>query len=390
VTLWHVYVGALTKEFASEVGNLRSGGSDPWRGNATRVALRPDGFPQGGRFSQGIERFLFDDEAGTMRHVDAVGDDLVNPQYVALHPGLPMLYAAEWGRPSRLSAFQIRSDGSLHRVAAMPSFGELAVSTAVHPGGRVAYVAHWGDGSLTAVALGTDGVPMAARVVVEGDQRGISDRAHHHQVMVTPNGRALVITDVGGDELLAYELDADGNIDPQPVARLAFPANSGPRHLEFHPSGDFIYVLGEWDSTLHVVAADRGVPTEIVACASTTPPGYDGRNKTSEIHLHPDATALYVGNRNSNCVSVFAVDDGGGCVHAVQHQPTLGQGPACVRVDPSGRQLLVGNVYSGSFVVFSIGEDRRLELISEPVEACAPRSFVFYPAGADHSDGKET
>jgi 6-phosphogluconolactonase len=378
VTIWDVYVGTLTKEFATEVRDLRTGGNDPWRGNAKKVALREDGFPQGGRFAHGIEHFAFNDADASLQHLQTVGSDLVNPQYVTLHPTRPVLYAAEWSRPSRLSTFAIGDDGTLEPRAATPSLGELAVAAAVHPAGKVAYVAHWGDGALTAVSLGAGGVPVSARVVVEGDPRGVSQRAHHHQVMVTPNGRGLLVTDVGGDELIAYALDPDGVVEPAPIARLTFPVNSGPRHLEFHPSGKFVYVLGEWDSLLHVVAAEDGIPTKILGSVPTTPPGYDGKNKTSEIHLHPDGGALYVGNRNSNCVTVFAVDGDGGGVEAVEHQPTLGHGPACLRVDPSGRHLLVGNVYSGSFVVFRIGDDRRLQLVGEPVEACAPRSFVFH------------
>jgi 6-phosphogluconolactonase len=379
MTLWNVYVGTLTKEFATEIGALRAGRSDPWRGNARNLGMQQDGFPQGGRFASGIERFRFDDVDGTLSYADTVADGLVNPQYLALHPTLPVVYAAEWARPSRLSAFAVRGDGSLERLSTTDSRGELAVAAAVHPSGQVAYVAHWGDGALSALALDEDGRVRSAEVVVPGDPRGIADRAHHHQVLVTPGGTGVLVTDVGNDELLAYRADADGTLSPQAIARVEFPANSGPRHLEFHPSGRFVYVLGEWDSMLHVVEAEDGIPIRIVDSISTVPPGFDGTEKTSEIHLHPDGRTLFVGNRKSNCITVFSVDDAGK-VEVVGHEPTLGHGPAAVRVDPAGRHLLAGNVYSGSFVVFRIDDDRRLHLVGDPVEARAPRSFVFQQA----------
>jgi 6-phosphogluconolactonase len=381
MTVWNVYVGTLTKEFATEIGALRAGSNDPWRGNARNIGMQETGFPQGGRFAPGIERFRFDDADGTLSYEETVAGGLVNPQYLALHPALPVLYAAEWARPSRLSAFAVRGDGSLEHLSTTDSLGELAVAAAVHPSGRAAYVAHWGDGTLTALGLDADGSVRSADAVVHGDPRGITGRAHHHQVLVTPDGRGLLVTDVGADELLAYRTDAEGTVSPQPIARVAFPANSGPRHLEFHPSGRFVYVLGEWDSMLHVVEADGGIPIRIVDSVSTVPPGFEGTDKTSEIHLHPDGRTLFVGNRKSNCITVFSVD-GAGKVEVVGHEPTLGHGPAAVRVDPSGRHLLAGNVYSGSFVVFRIDDDRRLHLVGEPVEARAPRSFVFQQASA--------
>jgi 6-phosphogluconolactonase len=378
VTVWDVYVGTLTKEFASEIANLRKGSNDPWRGNAKKVGMDDRGYPQGGRFAEGVEHFAFDDADGSIRYVDGV-TDLVCPQYVTLHPTLPVLYTAEWARPSRLSAFTILPDGSLKKGSSTPSLGELAVAVAVHPSGKTAYVAHWGDGALSAVPLDDEGMVGPAAAIVAGDPEGITGRAHHHQVVVTPNGRTVLVTDVGADELLAYASDGDGNVSPEPVARLAFPAGSGPRHLELHPSGNFLYVLGEWDSLLHVVAATDGIPTAIVGSVPTTPPGHEGKDKTSEIHLHPDGRTLYVGNRSSNSITAFSVDASGGEVRPIDHEPSLGHGPAAVRVDPSGRYVVVGNVYSGSFAVFGIDSDGGLESLGAPVEARSPRSFVFRP-----------
>jgi 6-phosphogluconolactonase len=381
VTVWDLYVGTLTKEFATEIRALHAGSNDPWRGNAGKVPLREEGFPQGGHFATGIDRFVFDDGDGSLRPADTVGGDLVNPQYVVLHPTRPVLYAAEWRRPSRLDSFVIHDDGTFEARGVVDTFGEMAVAAAVHPSGAVAYVAHWGDGTLTAVELDDDGMPVSAEAVVAGDPAGLATRAHHHQVVVTPDGRAVLVTDVGGDELLVFAAAADGRLDPAPAARITFPEGSGPRHVEFHPSGRFVYVLGEWDSRLHILAADGGVPTGIVASVTTTPPGYDGTNKTSEIHMHPSGATMYVGNRNSDCVTVFAVGDDGG-VEPVEHHSTFGNGPASVRVVPSGRHLLVGNVYSGSLVVFAIDDAGRLHPLGEPIEARAPRSFVLHPRGA--------
>jgi 6-phosphogluconolactonase len=381
MTRWSVYAGTFTKEFAEEIERLRSSGTDWWRGNAKKTADVPPVdtgaayWPAGGRLANGIERFTFDDQTGDLRQLETVTGDLRNPQYLAAHPTLPVLYAAEYARPGRLITFGVGEDGALARRATTDSGGLLAVAVSVHPSGRVAYVAHWGDGTLSACQLDRDGSPVEVDAIVRAPQRE-PDRAHHHDVRITPGGNGVLVTDVGADDLTVYAADESGALRTPAAGRIAFPAGSGPRHIEFHPSGRYVYVVGEWDSALYVLEAEDWLPRKIVNRYPTVPPGYQGKNKTSELCLHPDGRTLFVGNRDSDSIAVFSVDDSG---HAetLGHYPSCGRGPASVKVDPAGRHLLVGNVYSGSLAVFGIGPDRQLHLAGAPVTARAPRYLLF-------------
>jgi 6-phosphogluconolactonase len=102
----------------------------------------------------------------------------------------------------------------------------------------------------------------------------------------------------------------------------------------------------------------------------------------SELHLHPDGRTLYVGNRGSNHVTIFSVDGSGGVEPLGQH-PSLGRSPRAVRVDPTGKYLVVANRDSGGLMVLEIGRDRLLSPVGEPVEARAPSSIVFVRATTD-------
>src|SRR3984957_9992059 len=99
-----------------------------------------------GRPSKGIEQFEFDDTNGTLHHLETV-TGLRSPQYLEMHPTLPVLYAAEFAHPGRLTAFAVNRDGKLKGQSTTTSLGELAVAVSVHPTGEFAYVANWGSNS---------------------------------------------------------------------------------------------------------------------------------------------------------------------------------------------------------------------------------------------------
>jgi 6-phosphogluconolactonase len=161
-----------------------------------------------------------------------------------------------------------------------------------------------------------------------------------------------------------------------PIARIAFPALSGPRHVEFHPSGRWVFVVAERASSLYVLHADDGIPTAIAGTYSTVPVDYHGNNRPSEIQLHPNGRVLYVGNRGFDSITSFAVDDRG-TVDTLGYQPGFGRSLSCVTVDPSGDHLIVGNVIPGNLMVFRLDDDGTPHPLGDPVETPAPRSLAF-------------
>jgi 6-phosphogluconolactonase len=355
VSLWNLYVGTFTAEFKRE-------------------------FKQEGRPSLGIERFSFDDTKGAITHVDTVSD-LISPQYLALHPKLPVLYATEFAHPGALVAFSIHEDGKLERRSRSESLGEQAVAVSIHPALTYAYVANWGDGTVAAFRLDSEGVVLDPQLIGPMDRRdGRSESehpAHSHHVRITPNGNYVLVAYQGGlDELAGYRTDPDGTPSSSPIVRIEFPVGSGPRHIEFHPSGERIYVVGEEDSRLYVLEADQGLPIRILKSYSTRPAGFEGRNRPSELDLRPGGRTLYIGNRGSDCVAIVSLDNSGD-VEAVDHQSSLGRNPRAVRVDPTGRHLLVAHKDSGNLVLFAIDDAGQLRPVGEPSEVPTPSSVVL-------------
>ena len=75
-------------------------------------------------------------------------------------------------------------------------------------------------------------------------------------------------------------------------------------------------------------------------------------------------------------MAVFAVDDGGDLTIA-GHQTSLGRSPRAIRLDPTGKYLLVGNRNTSGVVAFRVGQDPLLAPVAEPAEVPSPSSIVF-------------
>jgi 6-phosphogluconolactonase len=387
---WQVYAGTFTKHFEQEVERLRASSNVWWAnkgeqdGKGAPAAPTPkrapfvDGrYPAGGELADGLEVFEFDDATGTLSYGGAFTTDIVNPQYLARHPKLPVLYASEMSRPGRLSAFAIGQDGVLSRLFTAGTGADLAIAVSVHPSGNVAYVAHYSDGTLAALHLGADGSVTSVEPAVRGQvPTGARRFSRHHESHFTVSGNGLLVTDIGLEELTVYRIRADGSLSADAPVRIGFPAGSAPRHMACHPSGRYVYVVGEADSKLYVLEADDGIPVRIAGSYLTKPPDFSGDNKTSDILLHPNGRLLYVGNRGSDCVTTCAVDEAGG-VEILGFHASLGQGPSSLAVDPTGQFLLVGNAYSGNLAVFRIEEQGTMRSQSAPIRASAPRYLLF-------------
>lgn len=366
MSLWTVYVGCFTNDIWS------------YYPRPARDASQP---------SDGIEQLLFDDEHGTIQHLGSHDGDLSSPQYLAVHPTLPVLYAADFADPGRLTSFTMDRDQQLSRQSTIGTKGSMASAVAVHPSGSHAYVAHLGDGVVSSCevdsegALGDSEVIHSSPVGIDAGRptnqlfgyKGAGPRSH--QVRATPNGNALLLTDVALDEVVTYGLTQAGEPSPEPIGRIQFPEGSAPRHVEFHPSGEVVYVVGEQDGHLYVLEADESVPTRITNRIPLPPLGYERRTLPSELALHPHCSTLVVGLRGPDCIAVIAVDDTGR-VRVDHHESSRGRDPRAVRFDPSGQHVLVGNWQSNNVAVLAL-EGSRLREVGQPVHVPSPSSIVF-------------
>lgn len=135
----------------------------------------------------------------------------------------------------------------------------------------------------------------------------------------------------------------------------------------------------ELDSTLTTYRfdPDRGglAPLQVI---TTLPPGWSGRNTTSEIAVAPSGRFVYGSNRGHDSIAIFRVDDATGELSAAGWEPTQGKTPRFFALDPAGARLYAANQDSDTIVAFRV-DDRSgpLTPTGQVVKVGSPSAIVF-------------
>jgi 6-phosphogluconolactonase len=119
------------------------------------------------------------------------------------------------------------------------------------------------------------------------------------------------------------------------------PAGSGPRRLQLHPNGRFLYLARESDSHVSVFAVNDGRLKEIQAL-TTLPADFTGANTTAEILIDAAGTFLYVSNRGHGTIAVYSIDRAGRLA-LVEHAASGGRTPRNFSIDLSGQYVFSSN-----------------------------------------------
>jgi 6-phosphogluconolactonase len=166
------------------------------------------------------------------------------------------------------------------------------------------------------------------------------------------------------------------NLDLAQVA-----SGSGPRHLSFHPSGKFVYVIDELVSTITAFTYDavHGTFTWLQT-VSTLPANFTGVSSTAEIIVHQGGNFVYGSNRGHDSIVGFRIDQATGKLSLIGWTSTQGSIPRGFNIDPSGRLMLVGNQNSDTVVPFRINQNSgRLRPTGAITNTPVPVSFAFGP-----------
>ncbi len=144
-------------------------------------------------------------------------------------------------------------------------------------------------------------------------------------------------------------------------------AQSGPRHLAFHPGGSFAYLINEIASTITVFSYESdGCRLKEIQTVSTPPADFEGRNSTAEVVVDPSGRYVYGSNRGHDSIAVFSINQDDGKLSMLQVRSTGGKSPRNFCLSPDGRFLLAANQRSDNLLVFPVDENSG-ELL-DPVE----------------------
>jgi 6-phosphogluconolactonase len=237
---------------------------------------------------------------------------------------------------------------------------------------------------------------------------GLNFGVFGHQVRADPSGKTIFLVtrgnaptdthsgDPGAIKIFSYKDGILGKLlSIAPGGGLDYQV----RHLDFDPSGRWVYATLEKQNRIHVY---RRMPEGTLSAEplfvrstlmKTTPAG---TGQAASIHVHPNGKFVYVANRTldgrgENTIAVFSINQQTGEPNLIQSIATRGFEARTFTLDSCGKILAVGNQQAGtirdsagnattvpaSITLFRIGGGRLEFARKYDVETTADRSLFW-------------
>ncbi|GAB3822404.1 lactonase family protein [Pontibacter rugosus] len=337
--------------------------------------------------SSSIFLYHIDTETGELKKANGFqGGE--SPSYLALDPSGNYLYAVnemqefEGRQGGAVSAFSVnQKTGDISLLNRVSSRGGSPCHIAID--GNTVLVANYMGGNVASFPLQEKGKINEAASLVQHSGTGPNperqEAPHAHFISPGPENRFVFSVDLGADRVFGYRLDENSLVPNSPAVAFASKAGSGPRHLAFHPSGSYAYLLHELNSTMVALAynGEEGTFTEIQSLP-TLPEGFSGNNQPAAVKVSADGKYVYGSNRGHNSIVVYSVDENTGKLTFVQHASTGGDWPRDFTIDPTGKVLLVANERSNNVTTFMIDNATgKLTATGHEAQVHKPVNLVF-------------
>lgn len=341
-----------------------------------------------GSQSKGIYVYRLDLSSGALTLEREIAG-VPNPSYLEIHPQQGFLYAVNETQSfageegGGVGAFSIdATSGKVSLLNAQPSRGKDPCYISIEQTGRFALVANYSSGSVAMLPIHADGHLGSATDVVQHYGSSIHPERqtgpHAHCILPDPTNRLAVAVDLGLDKVLVYEMDLErGKLHKRTEVKVQ--AGAGPRHLTFHPNGQYAYLINELNATLlnYRYNAESGSFEELQTVPAL-PENFTGANLCAELRVSPDGNHLYASNRGHDSLVHFFIDQISGRLTYIGHTPTGGREPRNFAIDPTGTFLLAANQKSHNIVTFQIDtESGELSRTAHEVEISMPVCVKF-------------
>jgi 6-phosphogluconolactonase (cycloisomerase 2 family) len=244
------------------------------------------------------------------------------------------------------------NSGVLTEIAGSPfPAGNSATSVVIHPNGKYLYTANPGVGEndISLFSIASDGVltEITPRTPVTP---GATDPQN---MVMDPGGKYLYVANATSNNISVFTIDSSTGGLSQ-VTGSPFPIGASPLNMTISPSGSFLYVTsgtGQNNSSFGSILGFSVNAGTLLPIDQTSSDGQD----PSGIAVDPKGAFLYVTNKVSDSIAIFAIKSTGVLAEVPGSAlADVNQGPVAVLVDPSGGYLYVANQGSSNIATYTI------------------------------------
>jgi len=312
--------------------------------------------------SKGIYGFRFSPSTGEAVSLGLVAET-ANPSWLVATPNQRFLYSTN-EHPGKtepgntITAYAIDpKTGQLTLLNKVSSKGVGPCHLSLDRTGKILIAANFGSGNIATFPIQPDGRVGEASGFMQDHGSSIDPQRqggpHAHGTVTSRDNRFLMVADLGADRIFSYRLNhSTGALEPNDTPAAILPPGRAPRHMAFHPSGKYMYLVSDKGLSTFAYDSAHGTLKELQTLA--LPDGSAGQSTYSEVQVDRAGRFVYDANRKDASIGVFAVNPATGTLTTIQRVPTGGKTPRSFSLDPDGKYLFTANEGSGSVSIFRV------------------------------------
>jgi 6-phosphogluconolactonase len=292
---------------------------------------------------------LYVSESGEKRiavyQMDPATGDLTRAGAVEL-PGAPGSLALS---PDRRHLYaSVRSTQQFATLAVNPQSGALGQPSLTPAGLNAAYVHADKTGRWLLAASYSEGVvgltPIKDGLVQGPPTVTMPTGKKAHCIQTDPGNRFAFVPHVGElnkVEQLRFD-PAAGTLTSNSPPHMPGGEGQGPRHMQFHPNGRWVYLVNEQGKSVTLCDYDAaGGTLKIRQTVPTVPADWDlTKGSCADIHISADGRFVYASNRGHDSLAVFSIHAETGALISLGQTPTE-KTPRSFALMPGGENYLV-------------------------------------------------
>ena len=278
------------------------------------------------------------------------------PGPLAISPNQQNIYVCRRGNKQITSLFIDYKTGALSETSNVTIDNDYCYLFVDRSGNNL-LSASYGGGFTASHRINKDGT------LVETPNCQISTDTKAHFIQTDYSNTYAFVPHVGeSNAIFQFYFDSDtGLLTPNDIPSVSPPEGIGPRHMEFHPRLEMVYVSNEQGSSISSYRFDPKMGTLTLSqTLSTHPNAFSQDNTCAQIHITPSGNHVYVSNRGHDSIACFSIDPSTGEITTLGRQPTEPV-PRAFNIDPTGNFLYVGGQSSGKLASYRIFESGLLE-----------------------------
>ena len=242
----------------------------------------------------------------------------------------------------------IRSRSEFATLSVDPKTGHLSLVSRAPAAGSAAYVYPDKTGNWLLAAYYREGLVSVSKIMngeIMGEPVQIVETGPKAHCIQTDPANTFAFTPHTGElnkvQQFAFNTTT-GKLTLNSPPQLNGAEGAGPRHLQFHPNGKWVYLVNEQSKSVTRCDYDsaKGTLTKRNTL-STHPAGWDQtKGSCADIEISADGRFLYASNRGHDSIAVFKIDSKSGTLTPLGQTPTE-KTPRSFNLIPGGEAFLV-------------------------------------------------